>query len=391
MILAPDAVSAPAPDLPASPAAARAEPWASAPAPRVHVPVFTGSGQEYFRIWVVNLLLSLVTLGIYSAWAKVRRLQYFDRNTRLAGACFDFRGDPRAVLRGRLLALVLLAGYHYAFGFSVAFGVVVIGAILMALPYLMRGALRFRLANTQYRGLWLGFSGSVSEAYRCYTAPVAAFLLPGLLLAVFPEQPAWGGLASLLYLGWPLMHGQMKAYQHRHLLFGNRAAAYELSPWRFYRAYLVAGGIGLAFGIAASLLAGVAIAATGAESGALATFVPMAILALTGYVTYLLAGPFMQARLANLAWSHTLFSGVRIESTIPVRGFVMLQSKNAVLTVLTLGLYRPYAVVAAYRYRLEHTRVEVDGDVEASARATQGRKNAAGDGAADGLGIDLSW
>ena len=57
-------------------------------------PVFTGSGQEYFRIWIVNLMLTVATLGIYSAWAKVRRLQYFDRNTQLGGAVFDFRGNP---------------------------------------------------------------------------------------------------------------------------------------------------------------------------------------------------------------------------------------------------------------------------------------------------------
>jgi hypothetical protein len=34
---------------------------------------FTGSGAEYFGIWIVNLLLTILTLGIYSAWAKVRR------------------------------------------------------------------------------------------------------------------------------------------------------------------------------------------------------------------------------------------------------------------------------------------------------------------------------
>lgn len=36
---------------------------------------FTGTGAEYFGIWIVNLLLTIVTLGIYSSWAKVRRLQ----------------------------------------------------------------------------------------------------------------------------------------------------------------------------------------------------------------------------------------------------------------------------------------------------------------------------
>src|SRR5437016_993839 len=38
--------------------------------------VFTGTGSEYFRIWVVNLLLTILTFGVFSAWAKVRRLQY---------------------------------------------------------------------------------------------------------------------------------------------------------------------------------------------------------------------------------------------------------------------------------------------------------------------------
>lgn len=38
---------------------------------------FTGDGAEYFRIWVINLLLTLATLGIYSAWAKVRKARYF--------------------------------------------------------------------------------------------------------------------------------------------------------------------------------------------------------------------------------------------------------------------------------------------------------------------------
>ena len=33
--------------------------------PRVVRPQFTGSAAEYFRIWIVNLLLTIVTLGIF--------------------------------------------------------------------------------------------------------------------------------------------------------------------------------------------------------------------------------------------------------------------------------------------------------------------------------------
>lgn len=38
---------------------------------------FTGTAGEYFGIWIVNILLTIVTVGFYSAWAKVRRKRYF--------------------------------------------------------------------------------------------------------------------------------------------------------------------------------------------------------------------------------------------------------------------------------------------------------------------------
>jgi uncharacterized membrane protein YjgN (DUF898 family) len=368
------------------------------PLPQIHVPEFTGSGKEYFRIWVINLLLSLATLGIYSAWAKVRRLQYFDRNTRLAGASFDFRGDPRAVLRGRILAFVLLVAYQYAFGFSLHVGVAVVVFVLLAMPWLLRGALRFRLSNTQYRGLWLGFGGGVGEAYLAYLPPLALFLLPTVLLALYPGRPGLAALPFLLVLAWPLMHGRARAYQQRHLLFGDQGARYALGSWRFYRPYLVAGlassGFMLLVGIVVAIVAGVAMGLLGKESlGAeFTTLLPMALGLLFVYIAYLMAGPYLQARIGNLAWSHTSFPGVRIRSTIPAKGFMLLQTKNAVLTLLTLGLYRPFAVVAVHRYRLRHVEVEFDDGFEQTmARAAQGRRSAAGDGASDALGIDLSW
>ncbi|MES2699984.1 MAG: DUF898 family protein, partial [Pseudomonadota bacterium] len=64
---------------------------------------FTGSGSEYFRIWIVNLLLIVVTLGIYLPWAKVRRLKYFHGNTLVGDEPLGFHGNPRKMLRGYLL------------------------------------------------------------------------------------------------------------------------------------------------------------------------------------------------------------------------------------------------------------------------------------------------
>lgn len=92
---------------------------AAPPAPPVvgtvrHELEFRGTGGEYFRIWIVNLALTLLTLGIYSAWAKVRKLRYFHGNTVLAGSTFGYHGDPIRILKGRAVLAVLLAAYLFA-------------------------------------------------------------------------------------------------------------------------------------------------------------------------------------------------------------------------------------------------------------------------------------
>src|SRR5438876_12398000 len=72
---------------------------------------FNGRAGEYFAIWIVNLCLSVVTLGIYSAWAKVRRKRYFYGCTQLEGSAFEYVGNPVAILKGRILVVLVFAAY----------------------------------------------------------------------------------------------------------------------------------------------------------------------------------------------------------------------------------------------------------------------------------------
>lgn len=352
---------------------------------------FTGSGREYFRIWVINLLLSLATLGIYSAWAKVRRLQYFDRNTVLAGSSFDFHGEPKAILRGRMLAVVLLGAYQYAFGFSLAFGLVVVAVLLLALPWMMRGALRFRLGNTSWRGLRFHFSGSVPLAYRSYLAPIAVFLLPGVMAAVMGNTP-WSALPLAFYLAWPAMYCWMKRYQYGHVAYGDQPSSTDLSIYEFFRIYGTGLLLAMAFGMAVLFL--------WMGSVPLRIVLPVhamnAMLGLTSVLAsvlmgYVLLGPYQQVRVLNLCLPNTQFPGVRFVSTLSARGFTRLQLKNLALTLLSLGLYRPFAAVSAYRYRLAHLSLEVETSVDHVLADVKPAGGALGDGGADFLGVDLSW
>src|SRR5580658_8190071 len=114
--------------------------------PRAPEPLhFNGSGAEYFGIWIVNLLLTIVTLGVYSAWAKVRRLQYFYRHTELAGSSFDFHGSPMRILIGRAIALAMFSAYEYSVRLRSPLTLVIILALALVMPWLLRNSFRFRL------------------------------------------------------------------------------------------------------------------------------------------------------------------------------------------------------------------------------------------------------
>ena len=63
---------------------------------------FTGEAGEYFRIWVVNTFLTIITLGLWSPWAKIRKRRFFLRHTWVAGANFEYHARPWPILRGRL-------------------------------------------------------------------------------------------------------------------------------------------------------------------------------------------------------------------------------------------------------------------------------------------------
>ena len=129
----------PAPDAsPVSDSAASTQPPASdgwqsppdtvavPPTPKPPVRIsFEADGAEYFRIWITNIALTVVTLGIYSAWAKVRRQQYFYRTTRLDGSSFDYHGQPLAILKGRLVGFALFSTYSWAGYVSPIFAVFV--------------------------------------------------------------------------------------------------------------------------------------------------------------------------------------------------------------------------------------------------------------------------
>jgi len=369
---------------------------------------FTGSGSEYFRIWIVNLLLTLLTLTLYYPWAKVRRLRYFHTNTLVGGKPLDFHGDPKTMLRGYLLVGLMVVLYSVAGHFSPVAGLVAFLIVAAIWPALLKASMQFRLANTSWRGLRFRFKGSIAGAYRA----MLPLFVPGLMfvaaLLAVPDQdkpPQWyGGFAigvtflSLLVLPW--LWWNLKKYQHDHYALGPLQTELRASRGSFYGVFLKTFGVSLAAMIVV-VIVGVVIGVAGfaglasyadEDRGRIVAAV-MAILlgAIIGLlVVQLIPRPYFTSRMQNLLWSRTGNRAMRFRSELRFMPLLGLTLKNWLLMLLTLGLYWPFAAVATARMRCEAVTVRTRVDPESLLdQVRAGDNDAAGDAAGDLFGLDI--
>lgn len=375
--------------------------------PHRHEIAFSGTGSEYFRLWIVNLLLIVVTLTLYYPWAKVRKLRYFHTNTHVAGHALDFHGEPLKMLRGYVL-VVALAG-AYALAGEVSPGAQTIALLLLALlwPALWRASLQFRLGNTSWRGLRLRFSGSLGGAYGALLLPWVVFAVVGgaigflaAVLGAAASRPEFVLLPLVMVAGVygliPYFWLRLKRYQHGHYAYGNLETALDTGVGATYGAFVRAAGVatltflvaGLAFLLAATLLGGASLAGSKAVAGAVLAFAPL--VALLFILAQVVPRAYITARLQNLLWSGTGSADIRFESRLAFGSLARLLFKNWLLVIVTLGLYWPWAAIAVARLRLEAVSLSTRESLDAlSAGVTPRRGDAAGDAAGDVFGIDL--
>lgn len=352
--------------------ASRAEaPPATAPAPAERLR-FVASGSEYFRIWIVNLLLSIVTLGVYSAWAKVRRNQYFYSCTELAGARFAYHGNAKAIFKGRALAGMLLGIHNVAARWSPPLGAVLTLVLVVLAPWLVWKSLQFRLYNTSYRGLRFHFVGRLRDAYLAYL---------------------WRPLLSILSVGlaMPFVHQRAKAYQHNESRFGAARFSFDAGAASFYKLY---GGLLLVCCIGLALFAWAAFSTSVAPGSAPAAadehMVARAFIVVFFLGCLLLIMPLFSTLLQNLIWNHTRLEGHRFHSDLRWGRLLFIDGSNLLATIFTLGLFAPFAQVRLLRYRLESITLLPDGGLDDIAAAAGAPVTALGEGAAAVMDFDLS-
>lgn len=343
---------------------------------------FTGNAKEYFGIWIVNILLTIVTLGIYSAWAKVRRNRYFYGNTVLLGRAFEYHARGGQILVGRLIVFAYLVIYNILLATLPLVGIALAVVALFLIPWLIMRGLRFSARVTSYRNIRFDFVGKIGGAFLAFMiGPVIAALSLGILV---PLASRW----MYRYIGGNLRYGG-KAFETEPRL-GPLYKNWLVSALILVVGVLIIGVLLLAnFSVLVALVDNPNALSPEMQAG-LSVVISLSVLSF--YLFFSVAALFYRAGARNIAWSSTLFDRRHaLKSDLPRLGYAWVVISNIVVTVLTLGLMRPWAAVRMARYVNEHTAVRFDGDVGEILAAVQNEGAAVGSEFMDIEGVDFGF
>ncbi|MDR2549559.1 MAG: DUF898 domain-containing protein [Desulfobulbus sp.] len=331
--------------------------------------VFSGSGGEFYKIWVVNVLLTILTLGIWSAWAKVRTMRYFYGNTTLGGNAFEYLAEPVKILKGRLLVFAVFAAFSAVAQFYPLINPIG-GLILLVLtPWIVRQSLRFQRHYTAWRGVRFAFVGSLGESFR-------AFLL-------------WPMLTAFLFF-LPVIWHRQTHYLIDQSCYGSARFANRSTVGNFFVAFAILTMLALALGAAG----GMAFAALGQMAQELLPEIRQ-MSALAGVVlaslAWMVVSALYKVRMVNLRFGKTEIGPHRIVTSYAFGSYLWLVLTNTLGIMLSLGLYYPFAKVRTARYAAAHTEMIVQGDLDDFVASHQAGVSALGGEAADFFDIDIGF
>ena len=331
---------------------------------------FSGTKAGYFKLWFVNLLLSILTLGIYSAWAKVRNNQYLYGHTQIDGHRLNYLATPWQILRGRILAVLVFGGaYFLALLVPLIMLPFVIGYIFV-LPWAIGQGLRFTLRMTSYRNVRFSFEGSYGDLF------VHFILLP--MVAAFT-----------FYLTAPWIHKQISEFLHRSVTYGGKPLKIKLETGRFYFAVMCALFTAVVVGLLVAALISLSSGLTEAAPSYAAAF------GTVGFLLAYLGFTFCSGIYMGIIRNHVM-NNLEAEdlasfhSDVEPLTYASIMASNVLLLMVTLGLAFPIARIRILRYTCAHTRVTLTPAIDTMQNTVDEQYSAFGEEAAGLFDTDLS-
>ena len=387
---------------------------------------FEGSGFEYFKIWIVNILLTIVTLGLYYPWAKVRNHRYFYGNSTLEGRNFEYHATGKQLFLGYLIAMTLFIAYVVIQQISVIGSMVVLFIFFFALPWIIWRSLKFNMRMSSYSNVRFGFAGNVGGAYINFMLfPILLFLTffgPIMLLVLspvigmkFPDMPWLATLlpftALALFIFAFYMYALIKKKSATYTLNGSRYGQgefhTELETKAFAFIFLKTIGLSLLiFGSIFLVIAGTARAIVGLdglkemfsnlqnpEALEQAGAFPMVLFGIV-YIAIIVIFMFILAysitRYRSYIYENTSLDGkISLASTLSAIPLSWVMISNLLAVILTLGLALPWAKVRMARLILVNTHVNTEAGFDQYLTQKQKEESSLGEQIGDAFDVDV--
>lgn len=290
---------------------------------RVYTFEFTGSASEYFKIWIRNVLLTVLTLGIYSSWGTVRSRQYFYSHVLLDGVAFNYHADPVDIMKGRSVVCIVLIVYFAMLKIYPQIEWLLTIALFYLIPWMILKAFVFNACYSSYGSVHFHFLGKYLEALKTYIG------IP--LLVIFT-----------LGLAYPYLVYQNSRFIATKIAYGHNTFSFKAKSWDFYNIYLTVFfifiGPALVFAISLSFIANFGTAG-------------ILMLAVLGVLFFLYVYSFVQAAKFNLFFNSLALNEHRFVSHLDANELFVIYLGNVLAIVFSLGLYIPWARIRLVRYR----------------------------------------
>ncbi len=377
--------------------------------PREETFRFTGKAGEYFSIWIVNVALSVLTLGIYSAWAKVRTNQYFYGNTYLDDVSFRYLADPKQILRGRIAAFVVFAVYYFASMATPLVGGIALFILMLFVPAFIVMSMSFRLRNSSYRNVRCGFDKNFKRAYTLFLVPMVLVGTYVYIVGQFGQVQA--GVAGqevepptvmfflpvlMILIGslFPLWDFLITRFKISHSSYGDADFFFKANGKQFYGMYLKVFLVSvLLLALLGTLVAVTMTALISAQrlsdgSKELMVFVPIVMMIVMAPL-YMWINAYMQTRRTNLVFNNVSVGGHHLKSDLKVGHMAFLYFTNTLAILLSAGLLIPWAKVRTAAYRASVTSIMLTGDMNQFVTVQAENQSAVGEEVGELFDMDL--
>jgi uncharacterized membrane protein YjgN (DUF898 family) len=307
---------------------------------------YHGTGESLFGMVIVNGLLTMLTLGIYSFWAKNKVREFHYSHTELDGDRFAYHGTGGELFTGALkasgilfLLAIAVAIVSFTFGrfglsqeqSSVLVTVLFYVAFALLLIVAVHGARRYRMSRSSWRGIRFSYRGHLGAFF--------GMMVRGTVLTI---------LSLTLYS--PYFQNQRRAFLVNNTRFGSEPFMYEADGRELFGQYVKA----------------------------LLLTIPTLGLYWAWYAAFR----------HRYFWGNTTMRGARFRSSVTGQRLLVLHLTNALLVLVTLGIGTPWAVVRMHDFWCDNVNLQGTVDwatIEQRAQAV----GSTGEGLADGLDVDV--